>query len=220
MELENKVVFLNFDKVIDTITALSGGGLILVGSRPSVGKTWFALKIIETMANKHGKSSCIFSIEMSKEAIEKRLSIMNFDINNNLMHLIDKPNIDLSEIIEIIKRKKHEAGVKLFFIDYLSLIGNKENKDIFENAKELKSLAIEENIVLVGLMQLDRNTNNPKPEITNFKSTENHADIIIALCHSEKSMNLSEKEIEIQILKDDKKPSVVNRLSRSFSYEV
>lgn len=205
---KNKVFFLNFADVLNPLNALSGGELVLIGSSPSVGKTWFALNIIKTMANQYKKSSCLFSIEMSKEALEKRFSLMDFDINNNQFYLIDNPNIGLSDIKDTIIRKK-QSDVKLFFIDYLSLI---KNENIETVVKELKTFAAEENVIIIGLLQLKRKSNNPKPEITDFQALDIYSNIVIGLYHVENSSNKSTKETEILILKNSNNSPLVRNI--------
>lgn len=183
------------DSIINILTELKGGELALIGSRPSVGKTFFAINILKNIIVNQNKSACFFSLEMSKIFLEKRFSEINFNINNNLLHIIDKPNQTITEIKEIIKSK---PSVNIFFIDYLGLIANDEKQNIEEIVRELKSFALEMDVVIIALMQISREQNNLKPEIQQFTPFDNYADLIIGLYKNTEIVN---NKIENIILK-------------------
>ncbi|MBQ8537662.1 MAG: replicative DNA helicase, partial [Clostridia bacterium] len=54
-------------------TGLHAGELVLVGARPSMGKTSFAMNICQHAALKAGKSTAVFSLEMPREQIAMRM---------------------------------------------------------------------------------------------------------------------------------------------------
>ncbi len=59
---------------LDRVLAGMGkSDLILVGARPGMGKTSFALNIASNVAEKTGKAVCIFSLEMSAEQLVNRM---------------------------------------------------------------------------------------------------------------------------------------------------
>jgi replicative DNA helicase len=129
---------------------------IVVGARPSVGKTAFALNIGSSAASK-GTAVGIFSLEMADNQLLKRVasSIGNingmkmknsrkfFDVRDwqnfsNAMAVIsnwnldiwDKPGVTMSEIYVQVRKfkKKHEEKRCLIIIDYLQLItGDKKH---------------------------------------------------------------------------------------------
>ena len=59
--------------VVNVIVGLFDSDLILVGARPSMGKTAFAMNIATAVARKTKKPVCIFSLEMAAEQIVTRL---------------------------------------------------------------------------------------------------------------------------------------------------
>ena len=62
-----------FTALDNLLTGMHGGELILVGARPSMGKTSLALNIAGYAALSAGKSVAVFSLEMPREQIAMRL---------------------------------------------------------------------------------------------------------------------------------------------------
>ena len=62
--------FSNLDRVL---VGMGKGDLVLIGARPGMGKTSFALNIALNVAKETKKEVCIFSLEMSAEQIAMRL---------------------------------------------------------------------------------------------------------------------------------------------------
>src|SRR3989442_5010017 len=59
---------------LDRLTAgFQRGDLIIVAARPSMGKTAFALNVVQHAAIEHNVPVAIFSLEMSKEQLVQRL---------------------------------------------------------------------------------------------------------------------------------------------------
>ncbi len=68
---------------LDARTAgLQKSDLILIAARPSMGKTAFVLNIAETVAIKNNVSTAIFSLEMSRVQLAKRLISMNSKVDS------------------------------------------------------------------------------------------------------------------------------------------
>lgn len=151
---------------IDTLDSIINGGLeqedfIVIGARPSQGKTALALNMTLALLKK-GKEIAFFSYEMTTEQLLRRLlssytqipqndlkrgqireediqvysAGMNFlRANQHLMHIYDCAGME----IEVLKAKAHALKAKApnlscIFIDYAQLINTKERiKD--ENQK-------------------------------------------------------------------------------------
>lgn len=126
---------------------LQKSDLILIAARPAMGKTAFVLNIAEYMAL-HSKSIiAIFSLEMSKEQLVKRMLSMNSHVdsqkirtgdlededwdklvgsvrklgNSNLV-IDDTSGITAQELRSKCRRLKIEKGLDLVIIDYLQLM--------------------------------------------------------------------------------------------------
>jgi replicative DNA helicase len=145
----------------DDLNKLTGGlqesDLIIIGARPSMGKTAFALNVAYNAAEQ-GDIPCIFSLEMPKKQLLKRLISIagNIDaqkmknasedftdhdwkklsqalgiLNNLDLHIFDKPSVTVNYIWSKVRKVKREnPGKKLLvMIDYLQLImGNASYK--------------------------------------------------------------------------------------------
>lgn len=118
-----KTGFIDLDNIL---LGLQPGSYNLIGARPSMGKTALALSIAMNVAMKEKKKVVYFSLEMSKEQVEKRLFVMNAEKNNTLLYdnliVDDTLAISISEL----RKKCHEYSLKhgldLIIIDYLQLM--------------------------------------------------------------------------------------------------
>src|SRR3954469_6885302 len=133
---------------LDRMTAgFQRNDLIIVGARPSVGKTAFALNIAANVATKTGENVAIFSLEMGAEQLVMRMlcSEGNIDaqrlrtgsltdedwgklimamgsLSNSGIFIDDTPGVRISEIRSKCRRLKQEHGLGMILIDYLQLI--------------------------------------------------------------------------------------------------
>ena len=160
--------------------------LILVAARPAMGKTAFVLNIAEHVAVKEKIPTAIFSLEMSKEELCKRILSMNGKIDAQAMRtgelqdddwskivesaknvgesrliLDDTPGINISELRSKCRKYKLEHNIGLVIIDYLQLMSGSKNQEsrqqeISEISRSLKSLARELEVPVIALSQLSR----------------------------------------------------------------
>lgn len=160
--------------------------LILVAARPAMGKTAFVLNIAEHVAVKEKIPTAIFSLEMSKEELCKRILSMNGKIDAQAMRtgelqdddwgkivesaknvgesrliLDDTPGINISELRSKCRKYKLEHNIGLIIIDYLQLMSGSKNQEsrqqeISEISRSLKSLARELEVPVIALSQLSR----------------------------------------------------------------
>lgn len=133
---------------LDRMTAgFQRNDLIIVGARPSVGKTAFALNIAQNVAHKTGENIAIFSLEMGAEQLVMRLLCAegNIDaqrlrtgtltdedwgkltmamgsLSNSGIFIDDTPGVRISDIRSKCRRLKQEHGLGMILIDYLQLI--------------------------------------------------------------------------------------------------
>ncbi len=135
---------------LDKMTAgLQSSDLVIVAGRPSMGKTAFALNVIE-YATTHADNSVpavIFSLEMSKEQLVQRMlcSLAKVDagrlrtghlgesdwpkltmaagqLNETQIFIDDTPAISVLELRSKARRLKAEHGLGLIIVDYLQLM--------------------------------------------------------------------------------------------------
>ncbi|GAA4653886.1 replicative DNA helicase [Anaerocolumna aminovalerica] len=165
---------------------LQPSDLILIAARPSMGKTAFVLNIAEYVALRSNVTTAIFSLEMSKDQLVKRILSMHSKVdsqairsgdlsdedwlklvesartigNSNLI-IDDTSSISISELRSKCRKFKLEHNLGLVIIDYLQLMsGSKKSEsrqqEISEISRSLKALAREINAPVVALSQLSR----------------------------------------------------------------
>lgn len=147
--------------------------LILIASRPGVGKTSFAFNLI-VEALKNNKKILINSLEMNGVEIFKKLDT---DKNNYYLLNQNDAEIILSEIEKVINKN---SDVSLIVIDYLQLL-DFSDIDIETFAKNLKLIALKHNISILILSQLDKKVEkreNKIPQQEDIRELKNLSDYI------------------------------------------
>lgn len=176
------------DTGFSELNRMTGGlqksDLIILGARPSMGKTAFVLNILANLARKNIPVA-IFSLEMSAEQLTNRLFSLYGLINSNSirlgkldgndlerltltasilsekpLYIDDTAGLNISELRNKARKLKREKDIQLLAIDYLQLMQGTSKKDrqqeISEISRQLKLLARELNITIIALSQLSR----------------------------------------------------------------
>jgi replicative DNA helicase len=168
------------------ILGLQKSSLVIVGARPAMGKTAFALNVATNVAQKSGLPVLIFSLEMSHSELTMRilsseagvessklrtgnLSVSEWTLINNaigrldqqLIFLDDNPRVTVMEIRAKARRlQARYGGLGLIVIDYLQLMSGSgaENRqlEVSEISRNLKILAREMEVPVMALSQLSR----------------------------------------------------------------
>ncbi|MEK7076912.1 MAG: replicative DNA helicase, partial [Patescibacteria group bacterium] len=175
-----------FRKLDSLLSGFQRSDLILLGARPSYGKTSLALDMARHAAEA-GHSVGIFSLEMSREQVMDRLIAAeaqvplwklrtgrlreetDFELIRNAlaklsefkMFIDDAASPTILQMRGMARRLQIEHGLDLLIIDYLQLIKPRANIDnmvqqVTEISRGLKSLAREMNIPVLALSQLSR----------------------------------------------------------------
>jgi len=206
---------------LDALTSgLQNSEFIVIGARPSVGKTALALTIAAHASIDLKIPTAFFSLEMSESAIMLRLissearipaerirtgRIRTTDYDSLMeaaariyeapLYIVDMPNMKLLELRTMARRLVLERGIRILFIDYLTLVTH-ENADlprweqISAISRSLKALARELNIPVVALSQLKREAEGKQPTLADLResgSIEQDADLILFL-HRDREM--------------------------------
>ena len=197
---------------LDALTdGLHNGELTIVGARPGVGKTTFALQIAERVAKY--KKVVFVSLEMSEEQIIQKILAKRTRINSRKIRNGDLTEEELEKIwlecgaisdlpikiltktnnieqIEIAARKlKNKGELDLLIIDYLQLLKSTSNfrsreQEVAEISRTLKLLSLELEIPIIALCQLNRNASRNEPTLADIResgSIEQDADNVIFL---------------------------------------
>ena len=130
------------------------GDLCLIGARPAVGKTTFAVQLADDIADGY-KKVVLFSLESPEKRLEEILYKQGTQAS--LVEIDDTSVIDTDYIRNKLIKTKADVAV----IDYLGLINSSEKKDsrveeVSDIAYELRKIADELNVAIVVTMQLSR----------------------------------------------------------------
>jgi replicative DNA helicase len=142
---------------LDKMTAgLHPSDLVIVAARPGLGKTSFCLNVAQHVAVKKEKSVGIFSLEMSKEQLVKRLLCGEGEIDAHKVNtgylskddwtrlgraagalsqtkifIDDMPGTSIMEMRSKARRLSLEHGLDLLIVDYLQLMSGSQQR--YEN---------------------------------------------------------------------------------------
>ncbi|TQI66013.1 replicative DNA helicase [Clostridium sp. KNHs216] len=185
----------------ETITGLNRTDFILLGARPGMGKTSFALNIARHAAVKANKRVAFFSLEMSKEQLASRLlstealvggtklrtGKLSEDewiriieagdvLSKTQFYIDDNPSITVGEMKAKIRRLRE---VDLVVVDYLQLMtasGKTDNRvqEISAITRNMKIMAKELNVPVLMLSQLARDSEkrtNHRPVLSDLRDS-------------------------------------------------
>jgi replicative DNA helicase len=196
-----KTGFLKLDKNV----LIDKGDFIVIGGKPSSGKTTFAVNVMVNMAEKYKID--FFSLETSTRKIFQKIAASGARINigkilhsnlfeadySKLLNLASEYNDYKLKVIEASGKSVEEIAsmalqdkADIIFIDYLQLIkekGTSSFERVSEISKKLHTFAQKEKIVVIALSQLKR-TDNKEPTMSDLRESgqiEQDADVVILI---------------------------------------
>ncbi len=169
----------------EMLAGLQDSHLVVLASRPSVGKTSLALNVTQHAAVNEDVPVGFFSLEQSKEQLVYRMLASQADVDGwrlttgNLeeddferigramgelaeapIFIDDTPGVNIVEMRTKSRRLQLENGVRLIVVDYLQLAQGRglENRvqEVSEISQALKNMARELNAPVLALSQLSR----------------------------------------------------------------
>jgi len=175
----------NFIELDSMTNGLQDGELIIVAARPSMGKTAFAMNVIEAISAEQRLPTAVFSLEMSKQQLAQRMlcSRANIDAhklrkgmlsNDDYTQLAvtvgelakapiwvdDSPGLTPLDLRAKARRLKLQHDIKCIMVDYMQLMDNpgpeSRQQQISEISRGLKAVARELAIPVIALSQLNR----------------------------------------------------------------
>lgn len=179
-----------FKDLDELTTGFQKSDLIVIGGRPSMGKTALSLNIAQHIGVNLNEPVAIFSLEMSKEQLAFRMLCSEARVDSNSIrkgfikkddwhsltsaasklagapiYIDDSPGMTVLEMRAKARRLKAEHGLSLVVVDYLQLMrgrGNAERREqeISEISRSLKALAKELRVPVIALSQLNRGVEN------------------------------------------------------------
>jgi len=166
-----------------TLVGLGKGDLVLVGARPGMGKTSFAMNLATAAAKRTGKAVCVFSLEMSAEQLASRIlssealvnsySLRKGELAEDEWGKLAHAAADLSECNILIddttgvtvsgmrSKLRRVKDLGMVVIDYLQLMQSErriDNKvqEVAEISRNLKLMAKEFGVPVITCAQLSR----------------------------------------------------------------
>lgn len=208
---------------LSSLIKLTEHDFVVIGARPGVGKTGFALNLLEDISNRY---KCLyFNMEMSEQQILRRLVSINSKVPmSNLINPVTKyqsglikesvknisnKNLKIFTGIQttnsikqtIIRESKQEHVV--CFIDYIGLISGMNNKTQYERitsiVKELRQISMNFDCTIIGLAQVNRNAEKENaPTLKDLKDSGEleQSAVSVMLLHNENANKEVEKRIE------------------------
>ena len=183
-EREIKPLHIGFDKLDELLGGLEGGDMIVIGARPAVGKSALVTQITSNLA-KQGKRIGFYNLEMQNKQVYERFVVSESGIGltrlrrairflgdeeqrfNDANKTLERAeNIVItsagSRTVGEIKAESKHMDYDIIIIDYLQLLkadttyrGNRA-AEVGEISRAIKSLAMELNIPIIALSQLNR----------------------------------------------------------------
>ena len=175
--------FIDLDNLL---TGLHGGELVVVGARPSMGKTSFAMNVAAYASLNQRKKVAVFTLEMPREQIAMRILCSEARVDmqrvrkgtlssddwlrlvNSLgpmadapMYIDDTAGITPSQLRSRCRRLMMDQGLDLVVLDYLGLMradGRVENRqlEVSEISRQLKAIALDLKVPVLACAQLSR----------------------------------------------------------------
>ena len=156
-----------FDEFDRVTNGLCAPDMIVIGARPSVGKTSLMMDIVENVCIDQGRPTLVFSAEMSTEALTKRVIFARakfalgqlsrgytpnkgdliriqratMQVAESRLHIDDKSGPTISYIRAKARRMHREHGIQLIAIDYLGLIKSLSKQSQFSREREIAEIS-------------------------------------------------------------------------------
>ena len=180
---EDERMYIGFSKLDDLLGGLEGGDMIVIGARPGVGKSALVTQITSNMAAR-GKRIGFYNLEMQEKQVYERFIVAQSGIRLTRLRRakkflgdekerFDRANEELmkrdsivittgSKAMSEIRSESRHMGYDIIIIDYLQLLkadksyrGNRY-AEVGSISKAIKALAMELNIPIIALSQLNR----------------------------------------------------------------
>lgn len=165
-----KEIITGFFEIEDILNENDGSGkLIALASLPGMGKTTFLHHLLSRMVSLNESNVLLFSLEMSKEQVTKRLKRNDWltDEDFDRIQIDDTPKIDIDYIEKAISKHNNLSAV---FIDYAGLIdGFRFSCEREKFLLRLKKICSDKNIHLIYACQLPRPYSLPRSDGKKFE---------------------------------------------------
>ena len=195
-----------FPSPIQELDTITGGwhdqGLVIIGGRPSSGKSAFAIDCALHAAESESATVMYFSLEMSAIQLVKRMMknvVGNLDeeeqwpemekklkvLAGRQIFINDTPGISIEDLTETVRNMKKSHGVEIVFVDYLQLINTPADLKMMREeqvsyiSRKLKECARENGIPIIALSQISRNCLRrvTDPDLSDLRESNSIAEV-------------------------------------------
>jgi replicative DNA helicase len=173
-------------KKLDELVLLERSNFMLIGARPSVGKSAFALNLVKNFCLQ-GRHPLFISLEMNRkefmnrlvanmggvkaQSIKRKEGLTSRDWSNIMsakdeirkfkFNFYDKGGMTIEQLMGFAKHLKKKGELDVLVIDYLQLLTSNQYRNQKQNqvsyiSQMLKQLAMELDIPVIALSQLSR----------------------------------------------------------------
>lgn len=202
---------------LDERGGLQSGNMIVIAGATSMGKTSLSLSIAENTL-KNGSRIIFYSMEMTRKEITARLlapltglpcntiltarlsneereqfAIGRTELSGQQLFFDDRATSDIENIISSIRALSLKKRIDGVFIDYLQILSTNQQRtdretQLADMARRLKNLAKETGVWIIVLSQLNRDMNNPVPNIDRLRGSgqvAEAADVVLTIYRPE-----------------------------------
>lgn len=198
----------------DSLGGLHDSDLIVVGARPGIGKTGMLLGMTEAGArsgpvglisgeqphdqvgmrwlaagSRIGLGKLRAGKLFAQEEWQRSLRVVR-EYGEMPVRILDRSSPDISEVVRVARRWKHQFGIRALYVDYLQRIEvaamakSPKHERVGYVARALKNLARDLRIPVVALAQVSRVAGSEKPKMHHLSDSseiEKEADQIMML---------------------------------------
>lgn len=237
-------MYIGFPKLDDLLGGLEGGDMIVIGARPGVGKSAFVTQVTTSLA-RSGKRVGFYNLEMQEKQVYERFVVAESGIGltrlrravrflgdeeerfrraNEVLEKEDRIIITTgSKAMSEIRNESRHMGYDVIIIDYLQLLradktyrGNRY-AEVGAISRAIKSLAMELNIPIIALSQLNRvseNREGKEPTMAELREAgdiEQDASVILLMWNMSKDS--SRKGIKVEKQRQGRTGKIVLRFN-------
>jgi len=203
--------------------------MVVIAARPAMGKTAFVLSMLRNMAIDHELPVAMFSLEMNTLQLVNRLIVSESELRHDKIkngklsaddwqlletktqalveapiYLDDTPALSVFEFRAKCRRLKQKYDIRCVFIDYLQLMTSgtsaSREQEVSTISRQIKSVALELNIPIIALSQLNRSVElrggDKRPQLSDLRESgaiEQDADMVLFI-HRPEYYGITEDE--------------------------
>ena len=209
--------------VLDEKWKLTKGGFHIVAGRPGMGKSSFAIRVVQRLLEKD-VPVLMFSLEMPTSLVlntlyagfanhyglSEKMEVAN-TTKDKPFYINDSAGISIEKIRLISKLAKKHLGIGAIVVDYVQLVRTaqkvRREEQIAFISRSLKEIAKENDLPVIALAQLNRQaeaTASKRPSLSHLRESgalEQDADSVALLYRSEYYYKLEKKPCPIEEMK-------------------